>query len=282
MKLSRGEQESIVGLLTRIYHDICELETQFRLLIGEGDFRPRIDYFHDAVRAFTNANPKERESGGRLSVEYLAYDISCLRYIHAMPLAPFKPHAANLSPSTEIIKLDQQLAPMAVKPGRVEKERIAELYQRYGVLFAALLKPLADSDFNERADDLNHDVEHIHTLQQKCEAVLEGKGRESDIEALLGHLDDETLRLEVLALLRGKGKGKDEIKKLIQLLKERSKAKDKEIAGIEAAHLNYALGQLAIYEESKDMVKKLAQQGMNLVGKFVESSIAETKREMGR
>lgn len=30
------------------------------------------------------------------------------------------------------------------------------------------------------------------------------------------------------------------------------------------------------------MVKKLAGQGMNLVGKFVEASIAETKREMGR
>jgi hypothetical protein len=81
---------------------------------------------------------------------------------------------------------------------------------------------------------------------------------------------------------RQKHKKKDDIKKAIQQLKAQITKKDKVIAGIEKQHMNYALAQLAIFEGAKDMLKKLAGQGMNLVGKFVESAVAQTKREMGR
>jgi hypothetical protein len=243
MKLSPAEQESIVSLLTRIYLDICDAETRFGLLVGEGDFRPRIEYFHDAIRAFTSEDPRALEEGGRLCVEMLAYDLGCLRYLQAMPLSPFKPHATNLSPATDMIRLDRQLAPTATRPNRVEKERIGELYQRYGVLFAALLKPFADRDYRDRVDALNQEV--------------------GDIKALLEERKD---------------KGEEAVRKL----KERRKQKDREIAAVEKAHLDYAVAQLAIYEEAKDMVKKLAGQGMNLVGRFVEAQVAATRSEMGR
>jgi hypothetical protein len=276
MKLSPGEQESIVSLLTRIYVDICDMETQFRLFTGDGDFRPRIEYFHDAVRAFTNNDSKDREKGGRLAIEFLAYDLSCLRYLQSMPLSPFKPHAANLSPSTEMIKLDQHLMPTAVKPNRVEKERISELYQRYAVLFSALLKPLADNDYKERTDGMNQDVESIHTITHG----LDDQIKDAQLAEIINHINDDELRMELMALVKAqKFRKKDDI---VQLLKDKIKKKNKDIKHVESAHLQYAMAQLAIYEESKDMVKKMAQQGMNLVGKFVESSIADTKREMGR
>ena len=103
MKLSATEQESLVALLTRIYHDIRGLEETYGLLIGDGDFRPRIEYFHDAVRAFTSQDPNHYKTGGRLTVELLAYDVVSLRAIYAKPLAPFAPHTPILSASTEVL-----------------------------------------------------------------------------------------------------------------------------------------------------------------------------------
>jgi hypothetical protein len=278
MKLSQGEQESIVSLLTRLYLDICELETHFQFLVGQGDFRPRIEYFHDAIRAFTSKNSKEREAGGRLSVEILAYDLGCLRFLQSSPLASFKPHADVLSPHTDMIKLDGGLMPTNARPGHVERERLSELYQRYAVLFAALLKPFADSDFHHRIDDMNQDVGAIEMIIQQ----LKGKLNEGKLTDLAQHLHDEGLRQALIHFLQHKPYKKEEIKRLIQRLKDKSAGKDKDIAVVGKAHLDYAMAQLAIYEDAKDMVKKLAQQGMNLVGKFVESSIAETRREMGR
>ncbi len=70
MKLSAAEQESIVQLLTRIYSDIRDIEEEFELLVGDNDFRPRIEYFHDAVRAFSAQDTNEaRSRAGGLTVE---------------------------------------------------------------------------------------------------------------------------------------------------------------------------------------------------------------------
>ncbi len=275
MKLSASEQQSIVALLTRIYHDICAMETEFNLLVGEGDFRPRIEYFHDAVRAFTGGTPDD----GRLSVELLAYDLSCLRYIQSMPLAPFKPHGAMLSAHTDIVEVAPALTVKTKRPDRVAKERISELYQHYTVLFAGLLKPYADSDCRGRTDHLNQDIMDINALIQ----LLGQSADAGQIAAQAQHLEDEDLRTALLAFLRaGKQTQKDEVKKLVSALKGKIGKKDKEIATIEAAHMNYALAQLAVYEASKDLIKKMAVQGMNLVGKFVEASLAQAKRDLGR
>jgi hypothetical protein len=64
MKLSPAEMESILALLTRIYMDLHEIETEYRLMAGENDFRPRIEHFHDAVRAYSSQDPAHLEAGG--------------------------------------------------------------------------------------------------------------------------------------------------------------------------------------------------------------------------
>ncbi len=227
MKLSASEQKTIVGLLTRIYHDLLAVETEFQLLAGEGDFRPRIEHFHDAVRAFTSGEHDSK----RLAVEWLAYDLSCLRYLQSHPLASFKPHGETLSPGTQLVEIKPALVPKAKKPGRDTKERIRELYQHYAVLFAGLLKPFADRDWRDRVEELGQDIEEIHALNAKDTRIRE---------------------------------------------------KEKQIATIDAAHMNYVIAQLGIFEDAKDMVKKMAASGMNLVGRFVESSLADAKRDLGR
>ncbi len=226
MKLSASEQQSIVALLTRMYHDILALETEFQLLAGEGDFRERIEHFHDAVRAFTSGDTGSK----RLSVEWLAYDLSAMRYIQQKPLASFKPHGGAASPETTLVRIEPALMPNPKRPDRATKDRISELYQTYAVLFAGLLKPFADRDHRDRVEELNDDIEELHTLNNKAEI----------------------------------------------------RRKEEQIKAVDAAHMQYVLAQLAIFEAARDTVKKLAASGLNVVGKFVESATADAKRDLGR
>lgn len=277
MKLSDQEQEQIVRLLTRIYSDVAAIETDFGIFVGNGDFRPRIEYFHDAVRALTSSETRHLEEGGRLSIEILAYDLSCLRYIQSMPLSPFTKGEIN-SPASGMVALDSKPVAGTKRPDRKTKEHLVELYKNYAVLYAAILKPIADNDYHERTDNLNHDVKDIHAIIKQFE--------KSDMNAaarLVQNLEDEGLRGELIAYLQQAKAAKPEnIKKIVSYLKERIKKKDKGLKTIEKAHMDYGLTQLNLFENSRDMLKKMAANGMNLVGNFVEASIAETRREMGR
>lgn len=275
MKVNSKDQESIVALLTEIYLEIVEIEEKFKLIAGGGDMRPRIDYFHDAVRAFTSGGTHHP----RLRVELLAYDLQCLRYIERMPLAPFREGGENRSPSQEVMTLDADLTTTGNRPDRKIRTRISELYQHYAVMFAALLKPAADHDFQERTETLNNDARDVQAIIQQFETKIDV----NIIAKLTQHLDEGELRVILTTFLQQKRQqNKDDVKKLTGHLKNHIKQKDIQIQSIDKAHLGFATTQLAIFEDSKDLLKKLATQGMNLVGKFVEASVADTKQQMGR
>ena len=276
--MKTNEYELIVKLLTRIYSDIREIEEEFQLLADGNDYRPRIEHFHDAVRAFSSGTAPER-----LAIELLAYDLSCLRYIISMPLASFKPDGQIMSAASSMVVLDKGLSVKRPRPDRATRERLTELYQSYSVLFAALLKPTADRDYHERVDNLNQDVEDLHHLVAHLEVFSNNKNQIAKVTAAIQHLEEDGLRNELLNFMQQqKFAKKDNLTKLMQFLKGHAKDKDKEIAAIEEAHMNYVMSQLGVFEGSKELLKKMAAQGMNLVGKFVENAIADSKREMGR
>ncbi len=151
------------------------------------------------------------------------------------------------------------------------------------MLFAALLKPMADRDYKDRVDDLNQDVQDLHSAHAAAGSHGQRQGLGDALAGAIQHLEDDELRQALLAFIQQQNyKKKDDVKKLAQHLKAQAAKKDKDIAAIDGAHMNYALAQLAIFEESKELLKKMAAQGMNLVGKFVEDAMAKTQREMGR
>lgn len=269
-----AEGKGIIEILTRLYHDIREIEDAYSLRVGGSDFRTRIDYFHDAVRALVSGSPE-----ARLSVEMLAYDVSAMRYVQAMPLSPLQANAAP--PAREIRPSPTTGLPAAPAPTRAVKQRLKELYQHYALLFSALLKPYADEDYHAREDELNHDVGELAAVKQKLEAYASGKGTLAALTQAVNHLEDSEMRQMIDALLRKKA-GKPELKKAAEALKARMGGKDKEIAAIGKAHLNYGMAQLGIYEEGKDTVKSMAMRGMNLAGQFVENAMRQAAREMGR
>ena len=280
MKPSPAERDALTQILTRIYTDLFDIEKEFNLLVGGGDVRPRIEYFHDAVRVFTSGHDPDH----RLSVELLAHDLSSLRHLSAAPLSHFHPHERLASPETVPMTLQHNaLSVKRHRPDRAVREHISEAYQRYSVIFAALLKPTADYDFNERTDNLNQDVKDLHAVSHEADKLLSGKGNEAGMANAANHLEEEALREQLLKFIQqGQHKKKDNLKKLISFLKQHAASKDKEIANIDQAHMQYAMHQLGIFENSKDMLKKMASQGMNLVGKFVQASIAQSQRQMGR
>jgi len=285
MKLSPQEQEQLIALMTRIYMDLHGIESEHNLLAGEGDYRPRIEHFHDAVRALSSQDAAHLEPGGRLSVELLAYDLSALRYLQTMPLASLKPHGGvGTSPGTAPVAVrDGDLIVKSKRPSRQVRERICELYQHYAVLFAAMMKPLADRDYLDRVDTLNQDVKDLHGLVDQLNKMAAGKGSLNHVVSAVQHLEDDSLRHELMEFMRAdKYKKKDNLIKLVAFLKSHMGKLDQQIAGIDAAHMNYVMAQLGIFEGSRDMLKKLAAQGMNLVGKFVQNAVAESKRDLGR
>lgn len=268
MSLPNAELKGVVDILTRLSLDIRALEEPLGLIFGGGDFRPRIEYFHDAVRAFTAQSPADSEAGGRLCVERLAYDVKALRYLQAMPLASLTKDGKQLSPGTALVAGSG--GGKSAKD-RAAKQQLGELYQQYAVLFAALFKPAADTNYQDRLDEKNDLVEQLSSLMQFLD------GNEQAAQNLIAHLEDPKLRAELLEMLR-KGKTREAAARLKFAIKET----DKDIKDLSNAHLDYASAQLALFEEGRDMVKKLAARGMNLAGRFVENAMAQASRDKSR
>ncbi|MEQ1789625.1 MAG: hypothetical protein ABL857_04195, partial [Rickettsiales bacterium] len=244
MKTNSKDQEAIVALLNEIYLEVVDIETRFKLSAGAGDMRPRIDYFHDAIRAFSS----EGKHHPRLSIELLSYDLRCLRYIGRLPLAPFRGNE-KLSPSQDIITTESDLMATGNRPDRKIRTRISELYQHYSVMFAALLKPAADYDYQERTETLDNDVRDIQAIVQKFENDIDV----NMIAQLSQNLEEGELRIILMTFLQQKRqKNKDDVKKLLGHLKNHIKQKDAMIKAIDKAHLGFATAQLGIFEESKE------------------------------
>ncbi|NBX03053.1 MAG: hypothetical protein EBR02_03100 [Alphaproteobacteria bacterium] len=274
------EQDTIVSIISKIYDEIFDIEQEYKLLMGDGDFRPRIDYFHDAIRAFVSGT-----AGERLSVEHLAYDIEGLRYLQATPLGVLRPHSTAGSPAVEVINVGfgQELAAAPKRLDRTGRSRLSELYQHYAVLFSALMKAGADEDFIARTEDLNQDVKEMNAIIAQIAALASGKGSVETAAALAGQVEDANLHKLIIAFLQQKRYTRSEdVHKLTEAIKREIYDKDKRIKGIDQAHMRYAMAQLAVYEASKDVLKSMAQKGMNLVGKFVEASVAQTRQDRSR
>lgn len=277
-KFKQQDQQSLVAILLRYWEEISALEQEFALVVGKGDMRARIDYFHDAIRAFTTEH-RSKAMQSRLCVEQLSYDVRCLHYIASQPLASITHDAHHLSPSTMPAVIAPGLVGVKRKMDRETKQRLQELYEQYGVLFAALLKATAEHDAQERIDQLNDEVEEINAVIH----AISTQASTQQIVVLIQHLSDETLRQNLLLLLpQIKGKSAGALQALIAKLRANIQKNDAKIKGIDQAQHQYATTQLAIYENAKDMLKKMAGQGMNLVGQFVESTLRGTQAGRGR
>lgn len=275
MKADNAAKQALINILNGIYSEIHSIESNQGIRASENDYRPRIEYFHDAVRVLTSGVTTDR----RLSVEFLAYDISMLRHIQANPISR-KGDKLNLSPSTALVR-SGHAENQATTPAQA-RARLSELYRNYAVLFAALFAEPADQDYQAKVNEGNYEVETIAELERAAKQAAKKQGAEVDVENFVEqNMGDPELIRKVLTALASKKKkmlASDMAKHTGNMIKQA----DTKIKEAEKAHFTYVTSQLAVYENAKDVVKKMAVSGMNIVGAFVENAISDIARGGGR
>lgn len=297
MRSAADKREALIGILNRAYDEIRTVEAEYSILVSEQDLRPRIEFFHDAVRLLSHDPDAAYEKTGRLSVESLAYDLSCLRHLQDKPLTKLaslaQHHAAfhrsvtpNMGrPPAGTLRLSAPNAPppSVRTPTPTTRAELADRYKTYTILFAGLFSEPVDRNHMTRTSDLNASVEELAQVERAVKQFSQGQIEDAQLEELVDQLEHEDLKAQLMALLHERSQKKHEkMNAMAQLLKQSMQTADLEIAIIEKAHMNYLTGQMMLYQDSKDMVKKLAAQGMNLAGQYLDTAMQNSAGRGGR
>lgn len=288
-----SKRDALIGIMHHAYEDIREMEAEYGLWVDAGDLRPRIEYFHDAVRTLSHNPDLMYAKKSRLSVEWLAYDLSCLRYIQERPLAQIN-HQKPLRPAPAKTPGKSVAMPgraSAGGDGRTAKTmppnirtNLAARYAGYTVMFAALFAETVDMNYQTRVNERDQEVEDLAQIEQMLQMLEQGQIMETQVEEVIQHLENEELKTELMIKLHQVSQKKQaKFAEVIQMIKSQMKVNDAEIAQMNKAHMSYLSGQMMLYQESKDMVKKLAAQGMNIAGQYLESAMQQAQgRGQGR
>ena len=281
MATASEEQGAIIALMHGLYEKLLRIEGEWGIRFSEGDMRPRIEHFHDAVRAFTSGSADIYAKNSRLAVEKLAYDLAVLRSIPDRPTGHIN-RTTEMSFSTALVKPNEAGAGISKMPPQGVRAEIASLYKEYTVFFAALFAPVAARNHKSRVDAVDASVADIGLVEQILAQLMAGKMTNAQAMAEMNHVERDDLRERIQAMLARKVLSAREKQEALGMLVQIERGLETEKKQIEQAHLTYATGQLAVYEDGKDMVKKLAAQGLNLAGKFLDNAMQQAGRGQGR
>ncbi|MBI1276382.1 hypothetical protein GC177_10510 [bacterium] len=173
--------------------------------------------------------------------------------------------------------------------------RLQGHYEKYAMLFAAALADTVNDNYKVELEELDDLVRDASKLLRRIEEMERGGPKLSiaQLQRLLHEVDNPELKRRIAMLLKqervdtssSQSGGGNKIPPA-QLIKKVMKQVDQEIDRLEQEHMNFLTGQLSSYEESKDLIKQLAAQGLNLAGKFTEAvagvSAARDKGQRGR
>ena len=281
MAFGGNEQAAIIELMMGKYAQILPIEAEWGIRLTEGDMRPRIEHFHDAVRALTSGEADIYEKRSRLSVEHLAYDLGQLRQIQGKPLGLIN-RATEKSTGSHLVKKGEAGASAPKLPPQAVRGQITELYKDYTVFFAALFSEIADKNFQARSDAIDGAVADIGVIEDVIQQLIAGKLTITQALEEMMHVERDDLRERLQETLARKTVGTSEKQKIFATLGLVQSNLDKDKKSLETAHMHYATGQLAVYEDAKDTVKKLATQGLNLAGKFVDTAMRAAGQGKGQ
>lgn len=281
--MSSSEQRKLIELLGGIYHEILPIEQELGLRVSNADQRPRIDYFHDALRALTNTLLPMELREQRLSIEWLAYDAGAIRYIQSTPLSVLNPKHTHLSPHTEVLKKKEKSLIASRTPSREDKASLSQLYLRYGVIFVALFKPFADRDYHDRVEDMERQAEELAGVLHAVEGLGQGKASVTMLDNAAMQCQFAEVQKMIGSMLKKKAyKDPQKLAQVMQALRQGIQGIDNSISGVEASHMNYATAQLSLCEAGKAIVQQLAAQGVRIAGPFTETAIAQAGTDKSR
>lgn len=274
MAFDGAEQAAIIELMHGKYSQILAIESQWGIRLHEGDMRPRIEHFHDAVRALTSGSADMYAKNSRLSVENLAYDIGQLRLIQGKPVGLIN-KATEKSAGSSLVKAGQGGASVPRMPPAAVRGEITSLYREYTVFFAAIFAQAADLNYQSRQEEMNGTMNDLALIEQVMKALVAGKLTNAQAADELMHVERDDLRERLQAQLASKNLSPTEKQQMQAMMGKIEKGMKDEQKKLDTAHMHYATGQLAVYEEGKETIKRLQQQGLNLAGKFVENAMGQ-------
>lgn len=275
MAFEASEQAAIIELMHGKYSQLLPIETEWGIRLTEGDWRPRIEHFHDAVRALTSGEADIYSKNSRLSVEHLAYDLGQLRHIQEKPIGLIN-KATEKSAGSALVKKGEAGASVPKMPPQAVRAQLVSLYRDYMVFFAALFAQVADVNFQARMETMDNSVADLALIEQVMNQLMSGKITAEQATAELMHVERDDLRERVQGMLAKKALTNREKQEALALIGQIEKGLAAEQKKLELSHMHYATSQLAVYEEAKETIKRLGQQGLNLAGKFVENTMAQS------
>ena len=281
MAIGSAEQGAIIELMHGKYQQLAAIEGEWGIRLSEGDMRPRIEHFHDAVRALTSGSDDIYAKNSRLSVEALAYDLALLRGIPDRPVGYIN-KTTEKSFSTALVKNSEAGAGVPKMPPAGVRAELVQLYRDYTVFFAALFAEVADRNFKSRVETVDATVADIGLIEQILSQLAAGKMSNAQAMSEMNHVERDDLRERIQQMLARKTLSGREKQEALAMLGQIEHGLNKEKKQVEQSHLSYATGQLAVYEESKDTVKRLASQGLNLAGKFLDNAMQAAGKGQGR
>jgi hypothetical protein len=280
MTKSPEGQEAVIRLMNELRAEIAAIEQPWAIRFTEADMRPRIEHFHDAVRALTSGSADIYARDSRLSVEHLAYDLGQLRLIQQKPVGTIN---RSTQPSLEGSLVEYGKSPGNTRlPDQKTRQELSALYKRYTLFFAALFAQTAEENFTVRSEESEAQKTDLAMIEQVLKQLVNGQLTPKQAEQELNHVERDDLRDALQAMTRkGKMSPADLMKATGMISTIKSGLKTQQDAAAKAHHA-YATGQLAVYEDGKDLVKKLAAQGLNLAGKFVAQAAQGQGQGRGR
>ncbi len=275
MAFDGAEQAAIVELMHGKYGQILAIEAEWGIRLHEGDMRPRIEHFHDAVRALTSGSADMYAKNSRLSVENLAYDIGQLRLIQGKPSGLINKATEKSAGSALVKKADAGAAAPKMPPASV-RGQITTLYRDYTVFFAALFAQAADLNYQSRSETMDATMSDLGVVERVVKALVAGTMTNTKAAEELAHVEHDDLRERLQAQLSKKTLSPAEKLQIQGMMGQIEKGLRAEQKSLDQSHMHFATGQLAVYEEAKETIKRLQQQGLNLAGKFVENAMSQS------
>lgn len=282
---STGKRDALMKIMNATYHDIRAIELEHGLSVGGTDYRPRIEYFHDALRVLSHQPEQMYVERTRLSVEHLAYDMSCLRYIQERPLAKLN----HEDPAPRMRNAPVQHLLLAPPPGAVmepvqqpkpvpptTRAVLADHYRSYTVMYAALFAESADINFQTRSSENDVGVEDMAQIEQMLQMLEQGTIAPERVEEAIQHIENEQVRQQLMMLLHNKSmKKREKMNAMKMLLQQQMQALDMETKAMDKAHMSFLTGQMLMFHDAKDLVRKLSGQGLCLAGQFLENAMSQ-------
>lgn len=270
--MTASSKTSLIPIMNGQYEQIYAIELAWGIRLREGDMRPRIEYFHDAVRALTSGQ-SPYEKTGRLSVQQLAWDVAQLREVPHNPFGRIHDGAPTTAGDALVTQDDAVARGASASPRQVRAE-LAQLYKDYTVLFVALFAETADINFRAQQEEVDTIIADIGQAESVIKRLGKGEINPQQAQLLMGSIEQDSLREQLNAAIAN-GQIRTQAAQMLAGLKGVQQRIDAEFKATDQAHMHYATSRLAVYEESKDLIKRLGAQGLNLAGKFVEAAMTQ-------